>query len=49
MQTAEGKKLESKVELTKSLSDKSLNSLIIEKEEFSTSKGTERKESTTLH
>ena len=34
--------------LTKSLSNKSLNSLIIEKEEFSTSKGTERKESTDI-
>ena len=38
-----GKELENKVELTKSLSGNSLSSLIIEKEEFSTSKGTERK------
>ena len=47
-QISEGKKLESKVELTKSLSDNSLSSSIIEKEEFSTSKGTERKESTDI-
>ena len=47
-QISKGKKLENKVELTKSLSDNSLSSLIIEKEEFSTSKGTEWKESTDI-
>ena len=44
-QTSEGKKLENKGELTKSLSDNSLSSLI-EKEEFSISKVTEWNEST---
>ena len=44
-QTSESKKLESKGELTKSLSDTSL-SLLIEKGECSTSKVTERNEST---
>ena len=43
-QTSESKKLESKGELTKSLSDTSL-CLLIEKGEFSTSKVTERNES----
>ena len=43
-QTSESKKLESKGELTKSLSDTSL-CLLIKKEEFSTSKVTERNES----
>ena len=46
-QTSEGKKLESKGDLAKSLSDTSL-SLLIEKEEFSTSKVTERNESTDI-
>ena len=43
-QTSEGKKLEREAELSKSLNDNSLNSLI-EKEEFSTSKVTEQNES----
>ena len=46
-QTSEVKKLESKEELTKCLSDNSLSSLI-EKEEFSTSKVTERNKSTDI-
>ena len=45
MQTWEDKKLESKGELTKSLNDISLSALI-DKQEFSTSKVTERNEST---
>ena len=47
MQTSEEKKLESKRELTKSLCDISLSPLI-EKQEFSTSKVTERNESTDI-
>ena len=46
-QTSEGKKLESKRELTNNLSDTSL-SLVIEKEEFSTSRVTKRNESTDI-